>query len=597
MLELMAAASDGEKERLLILEATKLVDSPATEDFDRITQLAAELFNVPTALISLVTEDRQWFKSKVGMEASETERSVAFCDHTIRSSAVMVVPDATKDRRFKHNRLVQGDQGIRFYAGAPLLTQSGHALGSLCVIDSKPREFTEREGKLLRDLATMVMAQVERTMSVGRINEITHMPNRAQINGDLTDLARAGDPGHRSLVLLDIMSGEQLQAALLALGVSALESSARLVAARLSAFLGEGTALYHVSETRFAFLLQGDQPEMALKIDAMVSHMREPFHIDGISFQIDARCGAVLFDAAVDRTSDLLRMATSALVQPTAEGTLFHWHTPETDAPHKRAYALVRTIPESLENGEFRLVYQPKLDVAKQRCSGVEALIRWSHPMLGNVSPAEFIPAIEKNQAIHQLTAWVLNAAVAQMAAWQSQGLFLTVAVNVSARNLEEPTFAGTVRDACARHGVPPRWLHIECTENTVLTGKRTAKTLEEIERLGVQISLDDFGIGYSNIACLNRLPISLLKLDRSLVTPIATDFRALNLAQSLIGFGHSLGYRMLAEGVEDEETYRLLVEAGCDAIQGYFVSKPMEAKNVLSFMRAQLPFKLIAAS
>lgn len=593
MLELMTAANDAEKARLLVLEATKLVDSPATEDFDRITHLAAELFNVPTALISLVTEDRQWFKSKVGMEACETERGVAFCDHTIRTSDVMIVPDATKDRRFRHNRLVQGEQAIRFYAGAPLITQSGHALGSLCVIDSKPRQFSEGETKLLRDLAMMVMAQVERAMSVGRVNEITHMPNRAQLKGDLEDLARAGDPGPRSLVLLDIMSGEQLQAALLALGVSALERSVRLIAARLSSFLGKGTTLYHVSETRFAFLLQGERQEMAAQIEAMVRRMREPFHIDGISFQIETRCGSVLFDAVAGQTEDLLRMATSALVQPAVEGALFHWHRPETDAPHKRAYALVRTIPESLENGEFRLVYQPKLDVAKRRCSGVEALIRWCHPVLGNVSPTEFIPAIEKTQAIHQVTDWVLNTALAQIAAWQSQGLFLTVAVNVSARNLELPGFARTIHDACVRHGVQPRWLHIECTENTVLTGTRTARTLEEIESLGVQISLDDFGIGYSNIACLNRLPVNLLKLDRSLVAPIAVDFRALTLAQSLITFGHSLGYRMLGEGVEDEETYRLLVEAGCDAIQGYFVSKPMEADGVLPFMRAQLPPKV----
>lgn len=128
--------------------------------------------------------------------------------------------------------------------------------------------------------------------------------------------------------------------------------------------------------------------------------------------------------------------------------------------------------------------------------------------------------------------------------------------------------------------------MHIECTENVALTGDRIAQALADLDALGAQISLDDFGIGYSNIACLQRLPISLIKLDQSLVRPVRQDFKAWTLAQSLITFGHSLGYRVLAEGVEDEETFNLLIDAGCDAIQGYFLSRPMEADAVLPFMR-----------
>lgn len=594
MLELLSGASEAERERLLVLEATKLVDSPATEDFDRITRLASALFNVPTALISLVTQDRQWFKSKVGMEVSETERGAAFCDHTIRSSEVLVVEDAAKDQRFKFNRLVRGEPGIRFYAGAPLITQSGHALGSLCIIDTKPRNLSAQEAAQLKDLAALVMAQIERTVSVGRVHEVTHMPNRAQLRSDLQDLALAAYPGARVLVLVDIMSGRQVQSALLALGLSALERSLCVIGGRLTNLVGANTTVYHVSETRFAFVLSGcQQTDASSKLESLMERMREPFKFDGVAFTLEARCGALMFDPTADRSRDLLRMVTSALVQAAAESAALRWYASEMDTPHRRAYALVKMLPESLESGEFRLVYQPKLDVTKNRVSGVEALLRWSHPVMGSISPAEFVPAIEKTAAIHQLTDWVLNAALAQNADWQRQGVFITVAVNVSAKNLESPGFADKVREACDRHGVDPRWLHIECTENTVLTGSRTSETLQNIEKLGAQISLDDFGVGYSNIACLNRLPVSLLKLDRSLVAPIATDFRAWTLAQSLIDFGHCLGYRMLAEGVEDAETYKMLVGAGCDAIQGYFVSKPIEASELLPFLRAQMPARL----
>ncbi|KQP05334.1 sensor domain-containing phosphodiesterase [Pseudorhodoferax sp. Leaf265] len=595
MLELLKGASEAERERLLALEATKLVDSPATEDFDRITRLAAALFNVPTALISLVTHDRQWFKSRVGMEAAETERGAAFCDHTIRSPDVLVVEDAAKDRRFKFNRLVCNQPGIRFYAGAPLITLSGHALGSLCIIDTKPRQLSDGEAAQLKDLAALVMAQIERTVSVGRVHEVTHMPNRAQLRSDLHDLALTADSGARVLALVDIMSGSQVQAALLALGLSALERSVRVIGGRLASLVGSDTTVYHVSETRFAFILNaGQQDEASVKLESLMAQMHEPFKFAGVAFTLEARCGALMFDPAADRGHDLLRMATSALVQAATESAMLRWYASEMDTPHRRAYALVQMLPESLESGEFRLVYQPKLDVTKNRVSGVEALLRWSHPVMGSISPAEFVPAIEKTAAIHQLTEWVLNAALAQNADWQRQGVFITVAVNVSAKNLEAPGFADKVREACDRHHVDPRWLHIECTENSVLTGSRTTETLQSIGKLGVQISLDDFGVGYSNIACLNRLPVSLLKLDRSLIAPIATDFRAWTLAQSLIDFGHCLGYRMLAEGVENAETYKMLVEAGCDAIQGYFVSKPIEASELLPFLRTQMPARLL---
>lgn len=584
MLELLKGASDAEQERILVLEATKLVDSPASEEFDRITRLAAALFQAPISLVSLVTHDRQWFKSKVGLDASETEHEAAFCSHTIRTTNVLVVQDATMDQRFQLNRLVLGEPGIRFYAGAPLITQSGHALGSLCIIDTKPRQWSDAESAQLRDLAALVMLQIERTVSIGRTHEVTHMPNRAQLRSDLRDLASAGDPGVRALALVEIMSAAQVQSALLALGLSALEHSVRVVGQRLSAALGASTTLYHVGETRFAFLLKEEAAIDAL--DAVMEQMREPFRFGGVAFTLEAYCGALRFNPNQDRDSDVLRMATSALVQASADGAPIRWYEAEVDARHRRAYAWLKALPESLASGEFRLVYQPKMDVAKKRFSGVEALVRWSHPVFGAIHPGEFVPAIEPTAAIHQLTEWVLDAALAQTAAWQRQGLFVTMAVNVSARNLEQPGFERQVAQACERYGVDPKWLHLECTENSVLASDRIYETLKKIERLGIQISLDDFGVGYSNIACLSWLPVSLLKLDRSLIAPIASDFRAWTLAQSLINFGHTLGYRILAEGVEDAATYDMLVSAGCDALQGYFLSKPMEADKVLDFMR-----------
>ncbi len=578
-----------EADRLFALQATRLVNSPASEGFDRITRLAAQLFGMPTALVSLVTADKQWFKSRVGMEASETDRDSAFCAFTIEETSVLVVEDASQDERFRTNRLVTGAPGIRFYAGAPLITATGHALGSLCVIDYTPRTFTPAQRKQLADMAKMVIAQIDLFQSAGRIHEVTRLPNRAQWAVDLDDLTKAGDSGQHTLVLVDIMSHARLQSALLAVGITTVEMAVRLIAAHLREILNGRSPLYHVSDTRFAFVLRGpDAPSHATTISLLLAELSRPIQVGGMAVELDVECGAVSFESNVADASDVLRKATSAMHQAERRQLPFLMHRPEFDDAHRRIYAMMRALPIAMTDGQLRLVYQPKLDVALGRFNAVEALIRWHHPKWGLVSPADFIPAIESTSTIHLLTEWVLHAALAQTAIWQAQGLFLSVAVNVSARNLEHPHFVKVVRNACLVHDIDPRHLHIECTENAVLTGERSIVALSELFGMGVQISLDDFGIGYSNLACLQRLPVGLLKIDQSLVKPIADDYRAWTLLQSLISLGHTLGYRVLAEGVETAEIYQMLANAGCDAMQGYFLSKPLEAGGVLGFMRDQ---------
>lgn len=584
-----SVAAYAEADRLFALQSTRLLHSAESEDFDRITRLAAQFFDVPTVLVSLVSADAQWFKSRIGMEAEQTERNVAFCHFAIQNSSVMVVEDATLDDRFKSNRLVTGELGIRFYAGAPLITSKGHALGSLCVIDYVPRKFSPLQCRQLQDMAQLVMAQIELFQASVRMHDVTRLPNRAQWALDLNALAALGDTGPHTLVLVDVMSHNSVQNALLAVGIRSVEITLRLVAARLQEILAGRSPLYHVSDTRFAFVLRGsDAAAQEAVIGQILLDLHRPIQAGSHFVELEIECGAVVFDSSAKDTSDVLRKATSAMYQAERAQLPFMMYNASFDHLHKRIYEMLRAVPAALIDGEFRLVYQPKLDVALGRFTAVEALIRWRSPKWGVVSPGEFIPATENTSAIHLLTEWVLHAALAQTALWQTQGLYTTVAVNVSARNLEHPQFVQTVRNACRLHGVDPRHLDIECTENAVLTGDRTLDVLRQLRDLGCQISLDDFGIGYSNLACLQTLPVGLLKIDQSLVNTITEDYRAWTLLQSLISLGHTLGYRMLAEGVENAEVFSLLADAGCDAMQGYFLSKPIESVEVLSFMRNQ---------
>ena len=345
-----------------------------------------------------------------------------------------------------------------------------------------------------------------------------------------------------------------------------------------------------MSETRFAFLAHdatvAEHDEAAARL---IETMRAPFTSGGISVELDIECGLVEFELASVEAADALRRATSAMHESISIGKTHLWHGSSFDDAHRRAFALLRDVQGGLQRGEFRLVYQPKLNLRAGRYSGVEALARWEHPLLGNVSPGEFIPLIESTTVIHDFTPWVIDTAMAQLRRWQAQGFDLTIAVNVSARNLDRPGFVDMVRDACKRHQVSPDRLHVECTEHSVMTSATTQAALDALQALGAQISLDDFGMGFCNLSALSSLQVQLLKIDQSLVFPIAKEPRAYRLVASLIQMGHALGYRMLAEGVESREVFDLLVVADCDATQGYFLSRPLEPAALLEFMRRQV--------
>lgn len=576
-----------EQERLFFVRSTGLLDTKASEAFDRITRLAASLLQVPMAAISIVDESRQWFKSRVGIDDAETARSDSFCTHTIEASNVLVVEDARLDPRFINNRMVTGAPGIRFYAGVPLQLPTGHTLGSLCVIDTQPRKFNAQEEQLLRDLGALTMAQIDLHQMAGRVNEVTRLPNRAQLADDLTGACSATPGMAATLVLLEVMSNTQLQSAVRAVGIPPLEAALRTIATNIMKSLPDGVDLYHVGETRFAAIYKADAGQPDDIATALLARMSEPFVTQGgITVQLEAHAGLVRFHCIETETADVLRMATTALYQAEAEQRPWSGYSPEFDMPHRRAFALLRAIPTSLAQGEFRLVYQPKLDLHTARISGVEALARWRHPKFGDVSPAEFVALMERTTLIHEFTEWVLHKALEQQSIWRAQGMDLTIAINVSARNLEHPHFLQMLRNACALHRVQPKTLRLECTENAVMTGTLTAATLEAVRAMDIAVSLDDFGVGYSNLSCLHSMPVEILKLDQSLIKPIATDERAFTLIQSLISMGHALGYRMLAEGVETAEVLDLLKHHGCDAAQGYYISRPLEAQALPEFMQ-----------
>ncbi|WCM95159.1 sensor domain-containing phosphodiesterase [Acidovorax sp. NCPPB 2350] len=585
----MTTSPSSEPERLAALRATGLLDTPPSEEFDRITRLASDVFDVPIALVSFVDADRQWFKSRVGLAAQETCREDALCDRTICGTSVMVVEDALSDSRFADNRLVLGPPHIRFYAGAPLTLRGGHNLGSLCLIDTVPRAFGPAQQRQLEDLAALVVAQIDLQCSAARVDEATLLPNRAQLLEDLDGLSRAEPGGERTLALLELLPHEGLMDTARAVGVEPIDQLTHEAGQRLKRFVGTQSRVYHTGVGRLALVLRpGEVPALQAFARELLDALQAPITSRGSGLVINQRrrVGLAPFRLEPADTGDALRRANAALYQHPVPGAAICHYDAAVDASYRRSYELIASIPRALIEGEFRLVYQPQFERASTRYTCVEALLRWDHPRLGPVPPGDFIPLLEKTAHIHALTHWVLETALAQIREWEDRGLTLDVAINVSPRNLEQPDFIDTLRGAFQRYRLAPSRLEIECTENAVLTEGPTLNAINATRALGVRVALDDFGTGYCNFGCLYGLSAEVLKLDQALIRPIGSDARALDVVRGMVRLGHTLGYRLLAEGVETAEVFDQLMQIGCDQVQGYYLSRPLPPGEAFDFVQ-----------
>jgi EAL domain-containing protein (putative c-di-GMP-specific phosphodiesterase class I) len=250
---------------------------------------------------------------------------------------------------------------------------------------------------------------------------------------------------------------------------------------------------------------------------------------------------------------------------------------------------MVGELRRALTGDELEVHYQPKADLRTGRVDGVEALVRWRHPERGLVPPDEFVPLAESCGLVELLTARVLDAAVAQLAAWHAQGLELSVAVNVSVRDLAGGLLVDRVTASLLRHGVPACRLQLEVTEGSLFADSTgAASTLRELDELGVALSLDDFGTGYSSLGHLRRLPVQELKIDRSFVQRMGDDARDRAIVRSVVDLAEGLGMRVVAEGVEDLATWQALRELGCDVAQGWYVCRPQPADVLTPWLHAR---------
>lgn len=576
---------DNEEARLNALRDLGLLDTPPSETFDRLTRLASQLLSAPVSTVSLTDRDRQWFKSKVGVDITEIPREQAPCSYAIEGEGVFVVPDLAADPRFAGSPLANA--GIRFYAGAPLVTRSGHGLGTICVVDGNPRTLADGEDRILLDLAGLVMSQIDLQNTIGRVDATSGYANQHQLFEDLDDLGRQRPGRQCAAALVEFLPPAEVAQALSVLGTNHADALVRAAIRVLQSQLGDGCRLYHVGQMRCVVLPNADQPAGGSLDARVLAALAEPVPCDGVPVSLNPAVGCYTFMLGDAQPQLVLRCLLGAVEDARTAPEKRAEFDPAQAERKARMFALLGDFGGALASEtQLRLVFQPRIDMATGELSGVEALLRWHHPTLGNVPPGEFIPLIERTALVRPMTDWVVAKAVRQAAAWSASGRDISVSINASAVNLDEPDFADRLLAEIGRAGLKPSLIELEFTESAIARDHdRVIAQLGRIKAHGVDIAIDDFGTGYSNLAYLQRLPVSVLKIDRAFVTNLITSAADATLVRTMIAMAHDLGYRVVAEGIEDQATYDLLASWGCDEGQGYHMGRPMAAALLAEWM------------
>jgi EAL domain-containing protein (putative c-di-GMP-specific phosphodiesterase class I) len=596
------AWTEDEAERLAALHRLDLLDTPPEREFDRLTRLAADLFGVPVALVSLIDADRQWFKSCIGLGAAETPRRHAFCAHAIRSpSEVMVVPDASADPRFADNPLVTGAPGIRFYAGAPVFGPEGHPLGTLCILDTCPRPaLSSDEMRRLADLAAIASAQIAARRAIGEVDGVTGLPNRFRLLADLRApplSASGGAPTH--IAVVDAVEPATFARLVRALGHACGDMLAIAAARHVEAVVPEPSPrLYHLDGCRFCLPLSArDNAEAGLLAGALASQLAAAPLVacGGVPMPIRPAVGVASLPNSAAGHLQAVRAAASAAQAAAERGLGWSLHDPARDAAQRRGFALLSALDAALAGdaaggSPFRLAWQPRIDLRTGACVAAEALLRWRHSTLGEVPPGEFIPLLEGTALMPRLTDRVLAAALAQARRWRDDALPLeVVSVNISAQDLADDALAERVRRALDAAGVDPGGLELEFTETAAAAEPdKLGRRLGAVRDLGVHVALDDFGAGYSNLTYLRRVPATAAKLDRELVAPAVRDTRARAVVRAAASLLRELGLRVVAEGIETEADVQAMRDCGCDEGQGFLFSPPLEGEAFADWLRAR---------
>ncbi len=443
-----------------------------------------------------------------------------------------------------------------------------------------------------------ILAVVVRRRLLRREHEATHDPLTALGNRTLLAsashrlLARSGwrdqGQGQVALLLLDLDGFKTVNDTL---GHAVGDKLLVEVATTLRKAARPDDVVVRLGGDEFAVLLQ-DMPDTdaAVRAAEQISHsLHRPFNVDRVTLEVGASIGVAVAPEHGQDLDALLRRADVAMYQAKREGGGVRLYDEAKDPHDEEQLGLLSQLRNAIEEGQLRLHFQPKMSLREGRTVGFEALVRWEHPQRGLLAPGAFIPLAERTALMRPLTAWVLRTAVAQCAAWRAEGWEVDVAVNIAPATLLEDAFPSQVMQVLADAGLPGNALELEITETAVMIDPAgAADTLRRLQAMGVAVSIDDFGAGYTSLSYLKSLPVRSLKIDRGFVTHLIDNGKDEAVARSIVSLGHDLGLNVVAEGVETPDVRQRLLELGCDEFQGYLLSRPIPSADVALWLAQQ---------
>jgi diguanylate cyclase (GGDEF)-like protein len=579
---------------------TLIVRARDREELYRETcRIAVEEGGFRMALIALVDRDTM---SIVPVASSGTEEALTIAIKKMLSSPEeapkTMVARAISEKRFILSNDSKNDSGVEFIreyvesrvcsmAVFPLIVLN-EVIGCVALYSGETDFFHDAEVRLLRELVNDVTFALDFIDKQERLNYLAfYDPLTGLANRNLflervkRHIDNAASGGHGIAVfLIDVDRFRNINDSL---GRSAGDELLRQVAQWLKNNIGNADILARIDADHFAVVMPkvSKNGNLARLVDKKITaSLEHRFNLNGAHFRIATKVGAALFPDDGTDAEILLKNAEAALKKAKTSGERFLFHTPKMTEAVAGKLALENQLRRALDNEEFVLHYQPKVNIASGKMTSAEALIRWNDPASGLVPPGNFIPILEETGLIYEVGRWALRKAVADYLHWRSAGLpAVRIAVNVSPLQLSNHSFVAEIREIIDVHEHAAAGLELEITESLIMADiKHNITSLHAIRDMGVTIAIDDFGTGFSSLSYLARLPVDTLKIDRSFVTDINAGPERLALVSTIINLAHSLKLKVVAEGVETEEQARLLRLLSCDEMQGFLFSKPVAA-------------------
>ncbi|WP_424191544.1 EAL domain-containing protein [Ampullimonas aquatilis] len=564
------------------------------------TRKIAHTFKVDFASFIEPVENQQKFMMRAGFGWRDSTVDKAVFDgaeglttRVYQQDRPMIIDDITRHERIKPESFLLSHH--IHSAITTIVRGRFDRYGVLAAFSTEYNAFTDQDLNFLQSIANILSAAIERTHGEDQLSYLAHfdtltrLPNRSLMQDRLAQaIAQAHRNGDKlAIMYIDL---DRFKVVNDSLGHQVGDELLKTVANRIRSCTREGDTVSRQGGDEYTVLLPNvtQLEAVATVAQKILRELSSPFEVQGQEVYISASIGITIYPDDAQQINELMRRADAAMYRAKDQGRNgYQFFTPDINHAMQERLRLESGLRGALSRHELRLVYQPQFDLHSGQIVGVEALLRWTHPVYGAISPDRFIPIAEETGVIVPIGEWVIQEACRQLRVWQEQGLpRFRIAINLSARQFNLKTLSNVIQNVIADTRLDPDLLEFEITESDIMQDAEAASsTIRHIKQLGAHVSIDDFGTGYSSLSYLRRFQVDSLKIDKSFVNDIVSEVDDALIASAIIGLARSLEVSVVAEGVETIEQLAHLKIMRCDMVQGYLLSRPLEAYDVSSFI------------